>query len=55
MNALVMSLFGISVLGILVDVVVSDSNRYISFVFDLILLLVVVSNIASIISKIGLL
>ena len=53
MNIVISSLFGISVLGILVDVVVSDSNKYISFIFDLILLLVIATNIITILDKLG--
>ena len=54
MNTLLISLFGVSVLGILVDIVATDNNRYLGFVFDLVVLLVVVSGVVRLLSDIGL-
>ena len=50
-NSFVFSLLALAILGVMLDVVNTDSNSMISFVFDLVALLVVVTNIISLLSS----
>lgn len=50
-NSFVFSLLALAILGVMLDVVNTDSNSMISFVFDLIALLVVVTNIISLLGS----
>jgi len=45
MKELVYSIFGLAVLGLLVDVMVSNKDSIINFVYDLIVLVVIVENL----------
>lgn len=50
-NSFVFSLLALAILGVMLDVVNTDSNSMISFVFDLVALLVVVTNIISLLGS----
>ena len=50
-NSFVFSLLALAILGVMLDVVNTDSNSMISFIFDLIALLVVVTNIISLLGS----
>ncbi len=52
MSSFIASLFGVSVLGILVDIVIGDNSKYLSFVFDIIVVFIVLSGILRLIQSI---
>ena len=45
MASFIISLLGIAILGIMLDIINCDKNSMINFIFDLLVLLVIISNI----------